>query len=75
MSNQSVKRYKVVDPKGIILPMGESFKEGEFLPEGFAGKALKRALHFKQVELSDYKAPKEVEPEAEKSTKGKKSEK
>jgi hypothetical protein len=70
-SNQ--KRYKVVDPKGIILPMGESFKVGEFLPEGFAGKSLKRALHFKQVELSDYKAPKEVEPEA--LAKGKKSEK
>jgi hypothetical protein len=64
MSNQSVKRYKVIDPKGLILPMGDTFKEGEYLPEGFAGKSLKRALHFKQVELSDYKAPKEVEPEA-----------
>jgi hypothetical protein len=70
-SNQ--KRYKVVDPKGIILPMGDTFKEGEFLPEGFAGKAVKRALHFKQVELSDYKAPKEVEPESKED--GKKSKK
>jgi hypothetical protein len=67
------QRYKVVDPKGIILPMGEFFKEGEFLPEGFAGKSLKRALHFKQVELSDYKAPKEVEPESKED--GKKSKK
>jgi hypothetical protein len=58
------KRYKVIDPKGIILPMGESFKEGEFLPEGFAGKAVKRLIHFKQVELTDYKAPKETEPES-----------
>lgn len=58
------KRYKVVDPKGIILPMGEAYKEGDFLPENFQGKALKRALHFKQVELSDYKAPKEVDPES-----------
>lgn len=73
MSTPSVKRYKVVDPNGIILPMGESFKEGEFLPEGFAGKVLKRALHFKQVELSDYKAPKESEPEA--PADGKKSKK
>lgn len=58
------QRYKVIDPKGIILPMGESFKEGEFLPEGFSGKAVKRLLHFKQVELTDYKAPKETGPES-----------
>lgn len=58
------KRYKVIDPTGVILPMGESFAEGDFLPSGFGGKALKRLLHFNQVELTDYKAPKEVEPEA-----------
>lgn len=58
------KRYKVIDPTGVILPMGESFAEGDFLPSGFGGKALKRLIHFKQVELTDYKAPKEAEPES-----------
>lgn len=67
------KRYKVIDPTGVILPMGDSFAQGDFLPESVKGKALKRLIHFKQVELTDYKAPKESEPEAE--AKGKESKK
>lgn len=67
------KRYKVVDPTGVILPMGESFALDQFLPPSVQGKTLKRLIHFKQVELTDYKAPKEVEPEA--PAEGKKSKK